>query len=810
MMRRITLKLLFLFGIGYLPVAAQEAIESIVSSYSLAGCRYWFDNSTQVTQTSYANGKIALDVSALEEGFHTLHYQILDSRGEVSPARTAPFFRLQSTDEKFKDYTIQAVRYWFDKDYTPHETAFVSGTSVIDVSALEEGFHTLHYLVIDSQGETSPSRTSSFFRLQSTNEQFKDYTISKVRYWFDKDYTPHETAYVSGTSSIDVSSLEEGFHTLHYQVIDSKGESSPTRTSSFFRLQPVEEKFKDYTVQTVRYWFDNDIATTKTETFASGAIMLNLPNLSEGEHTLCYQVMTDDGQVSPVRSVSIDRWLYDIYISRYTEYADSAVSTNPLFAQKPDLKLHYKTDDVTVRGHLTVDDGTTLSLGKFVQTANWGSKNDGNKYIKTGTEYYHPTTLLNNGFVRADSVLLKQSLYRDRWHFISLPFNANVADIDVPEGTYWALRQYDGAARAAGQMTDTWINLRKGDQMEAGRGYILQLTKEGQEKTSCLTFKAVGDTKKNNIFTTNDVSTTLQEHQSEFAHNRSWNLVGNPYPCFFDTRCMDQQGTVIVWNGNGYSAYSLTDDSYILMPFEAFFIQKPLNAESVTFSKEGRQHTHEVLARAAVRRSQQAGRYILNFVLSDGSAEDRSRVVVNEQASTGYETDKDAPKFMEQRPQMPQLFSVESGVQYAINERPQGDGLITFSLFAPTDGEYRFSVEGDARELTLLDTETGAVWALADGDYVFTATEGQHNARLIISLTGETTAIAQVNAYDDGEVKVVDGQLSFRFMRDKHIKVFGLDGRILLNEKLSQTSLRVAHGVYVLDIDGKITKIMVK
>ena len=959
-MRRTTLQLLFLFGLGSLPIAAQETIESIVSSYSIAGCRYWFDNATQVTQADYASGKIALDVSALEEGFHTLHYQILDSRGEVSPARTAPFFRLQPTEEKFKDYAIQTVRYWFDKDYTPREVAYVSGTSAIDVSALEEGFHTLHYQVIDSKGETSPSRTSSFFRIPSEDEQFKDYTIQTVRYWFDKDYTPREVAYVSGTSDIDVSALEEGFHTLHYQVIDSKGETSPSRTSSFFRipsedeqfkdytiqtvrywfdkeytprevayasgtsaidvsaleegfhtlhyqvidskgetspsrtapffrLQPTEEKFKDYAVQTVSYWVDNDTTTMQTEAFVSGQTTLNLSGLPEGIHTLCYQVKADDGQVSPVRSASIDRWLYDIYVSDWTEYSDSIVGSRPLFASRPDLKLHHLPTDVNVRGHLTVSEGTTLSLGKFVQTANWGHTiYTDNKYIKPGSSFFHITTLLNDGQMRADSVIVKQSLYRDCWHFLSLPFNANVSDIGVPSDTYYALRQYDGEARALGEMTDTWTNLRGGDQMEAGRGYIVQLTRESGDKTAELTFKAVNDPQKNNIFTTQDVTTPLEEHQAEFAHNRSWNLVGNPYPSFYDSRYIDHDGTIIVWNGNGYSAYSLSDDEYVLMPFEAFFIQKPLSSDALTFSKDGRQHSADVGAGVLrgfeipvpARRlsARQASRRVLNFMLTDAgedacapvaadlqsdateykdlqsaTLQDRTRVVINEQASIDYEQDKDAPKFMEARPQTAQLMSVEGGVQYAINERPLGDGQIVFSVYAPAAGEYRFSLVGDASErhnapsvvgdaserhndpsvvgdaserysdpsvvgdaserysaLTVLDTETGTVWPLSDGDYLFTATEGMHPARLIVSLTGEATAIAQVNAYSDGEVKVSDGQLSFSFLRVKHVRVFGLDGRLLFSDATDHARVKVAHGVYLVDIDGKTTKIMVK
>ena len=863
---------------------AQEPLERIMSDYQITGCRYWFDNATEVTQTNYQSGQLAINVAALEEGFHTLHYQVVDDKGGVSPARTMPFFRIPSEDEKFKDYTIQKVRYWFDKDYTPREVAYVSGTSTIDVSALEEGFHTLHYQVIDSKGESSPSRTSSFFRVQSVDEQFKDYVIQKVRYWFDKDYTPHEVAYVSstsaidvsaleegfhtlhyqvidskgesspsrtkpffripsadevfkdytiakvrywfdkdytprevayvsGTSAIDVSALEEGFHALHYQVIDSKGESSPSRTKPFFRIQPTEESFKDYTVKTLQYWYDNDVSTMQTAEYTGGATVLDLSSLPEGAHTLSYQVLSDDGQASPAVSASVDRWLYDIYVSQWTEYGDSLVTHDPLFATRPDLKLYYLPDDTNVRGHLSVDEGTMLSLGKYVQTANWGTQHDNNMFARGGEDYYHLTTLLNSGHMRADSVMVKQRLYRDRWHFLSLPFNVNLSDIGVPDNTYYVLRAYDGEARARGEMTETWQNLGKGEQMEAGKGYIVQLTRESSDKTAELTFKAINDPKKNDIFATTDVVTVLEEHEAEFAHNRSWNLVGNPYPSFYDSRFIDQDGIIIVWNGNGYTAYSLADDSYILMPFEAFFIQKPLKTDALMFASEGRQHTHEVQPRAtSPRRAAKAGqnRRVLNFTLADGADTDRSRVVINEQASMGYETDKDAPKFMESKPQKPQLFSVESGVQYAINERPMGDGLVAFTLFIPADGEYHFSVEGDADNMVVMDAETGTVWALADGEYVFKATEGMHHARLVVSLTGEATAIAQIDAYDDGEIKVVDGLLSFDFMQTKHIKVFSLDGRLIFNEAASHANVKVAHGVYLINIDGKTTKVIVK
>ena len=752
-------------------------------------------------------------MSDLEAGFHTIHYQVVSSLGQVSPARTSSFYRIPALEERFKDYAVTSVRYWFDMDQSVREDAYANGAATFDVSDLETGFHTLHYQVVSSLGEVSPARTSSFYRIPALEEHFKDYAVTSVRYWFDMDQSVREAAYANGAATFDVSDLEAGFHTIHYQVVSSLGEVSPARTSSFYRIPALEEHFKDYAVTSVRYWFDNDISTMQTVAYDSESGTLDLSRLAEGAHTLNYQVISSDGQLSPARSAAIDRWLYDIYVSKTEQYSSQSVSEDPLFASKPDLKLHYLPTDLGVRGHLTVDDDVTLSLGKYVHTVNLGSQT-ANRFTKTGLDYYHPTTLVNKGFVRADSVIVKMSLSRDRWHFITLPFNANVNDIDVPGDTYWALRRYDGEARAAGMMADTWDDVMPGERIEAGKGYILQHTMEGQGQTSLLTFKAINDTRKNDIFTTRDVTLPLEEHQAEFAHNRSWNLVGNPYPCFFDSRYIGHNGTIIVWNGNGYQAYSLLDDKYVLMPFEAFFVQRPVNSADLTFNREGRQDTHEARSLAEARTIIGTGivpaRRILNFALSDGTDTDVSRVVVNERSSTGYESDRDAPKFMEEVPQSPQLFSIDSGVRYAINERPQGNGVVTFSIYAPVAGEYRFSLSGDAGEATVLDTGTGIVWPMSQGDYVFEARAGMDNARLVVSLAGNVTSVSQVEAFGDGEIKAVDGRIEFSFGRAKSISVFGTDGRKHYSGTVSDGTVILPSGIYIVNVDGTSAKIVIK
>ena len=52
-----------------------------------------------------------------------------------------------------------------------------------------------------------------------------------LRYWFDDDVATVKTSnLLSGSHTLDVSSLIEGLHTLHYQVIDTEDGVAYTRS----------------------------------------------------------------------------------------------------------------------------------------------------------------------------------------------------------------------------------------------------------------------------------------------------------------------------------------------------------------------------------------------------------------------------------------------------------------------------------------------------------------------------------------------------------------------------------------------------
>ena len=283
-------------------------VQTIYQAYSISGVRYWFDsNYTTPQEIAYQAGEVTFDVSALSDGFHTLHYQVVDNHGGLSPVCTSSFFRVSaSNDGVSADYTIASVRYWYDSDESPQTTSYSAGSMTFDASALSDGFHTLHYQVVDNHGGLSPVRTSSFFRVPASNDGVNAvYTIASVRYWFDSADSPQSTTYNAGATSFDASALSDGFHTLHYQIVDNRGGLSPTRTSSFMRIASASEVITtDYEVTGIRYWFDQDAANAKTGTYVSGICSVDASALEAGAHTLHYQVLTSDGNVSPVRSSS--------------------------------------------------------------------------------------------------------------------------------------------------------------------------------------------------------------------------------------------------------------------------------------------------------------------------------------------------------------------------------------------------------------------------------------------------------------------------------------------------------------------------
>lgn len=493
-----------------------------------------------------------------------------------------------------------------------------------------------------------------------------------------------------------------------------------------------------------------------------------------------------------------------IYVERpltinLEEEDNAVVANNPEIVLTSDVNF---TSNGQVRGNnvgqLTATGEGTLSAGQMTINATLSGRSY--RYNQ-----YCPTLINYADKMRADNVTVNITLWKYRmysggpWHFISLPYDVKVSDIVPSNNTYWVIRRYDSAARAAGETDATWVNLTEDDVMEAGEGYIISAVggeSDTYDSYPCFSFASGNSLTKNNIFRSTDVIVPLTEYTAEFAHNRSWNLIGNPYPCYFDMHYLNEEFTapITVWNGSSYVAYSPVDDDLVLSPYEAFFVQCPLDAKEMTFKEGGRMH-HEkgnslykapAMGRSAVSVEE---RNVFNFEVSNDRFSDRARIVMNPEATMDYEIGRDASKFFADDSDGAQIY-VAADVNYSISERPLDNGAATLGLRASKEDVFTLSLSGRYSSdwhVIITDNVTDANVDLTEGDYQFTATKGDFNKRFSVKFQNDsTTDIASLISY---------------FGKDSLVTVTTVGGTTVYEGRISDMNVPTA-GLYIIS-NGK-------
>lgn len=325
------------------------------------------------------------------------------------------------------------------------------------------------------------------------------------------------------------------------------------------------------------------------------------------------------------------------------------------------------------------------------------------------------------------------------WYFICPPFDVRMSDITTISGNQVAIRYYDSEARAAGS-TSNWKDVAPDATLKAGQGYIFRVS-----SADYVCMPATEETH-NQIFRSQAVTTPLSEYSSDDANARNWNLVGNPYACFYDIYRMDYTAPLTVWNSDNstYNAYSIADDDFALRPMQAFFVQKPDGVEAITFQPEGRQITSTIDHSAGVKAmaGKAASRRFIELELSNGITDDHTRLVVNPKAQETFDANNDASKMMS-TDITAQIFSVQGDEAYAIKESPFAAGQAEIGMWFPADGQYVVNITRADVKVELMDN--GAVVPMP---YTFTADEGFCEGRFVLRITTDPTAIKGVEGND--------------------------------------------------------------
>ena len=340
------------------------------------------------------------------------------------------------------------------------------------------------------------------------------------------------------------------------------------------------------------------------------------------------------------------------------------------------------------------------------------------------------------------------------WYYLCMPFDVKRSDIILPEGTSIAVRYYDSESRATNGATGNWKDVAADGILRKGQGYIFRTN-----NTADVGFPATEETH-NDIFCSEAVTTPLVQYAAVESANAGWNLVGNPYPCFYDIYHMDFTAPITTWNVSNrtFSAYSVADDNFVLTPLQAFFVQKPELVDAITFQPAGRQINktidHSALAMRRAARSKQVQRKLVDVSLTCADRTDRTRIVVNANASDDFCADNDAVKMMAYEG-TPQIYTIAGADQLAVNEGAHRDGSVALGMYLPADDVYTIAIDRDELGVKLLDYGVEV-----EMPYTFSAAEGYADDRFTLTFETTTTGINTVatDVDADNAIYTIDGR----------------------------------------------------
>ena len=378
---------------------------------------YWFDGNYATRQASHTNDhswKFEADVSALDESIHTLHVQVRDTAGLWSSPVTRMFANLHNV-------SVRDGWYWFDgEDEVTRSTQNVGGLFDVDVSHLDNGLHTIHYMAVDVKGHSTPPVSRTFIKVPKND--------AKVTYrcWFD---SRNETM-VSGQLTdellwLDVSALDDGLHTVHVQV--EKGVDTAPLTFQFLKVPQVIGV--DY-LHCLCY-LDGKLYRQERVSSEGGIVNweLDVNALKLGLHNIQVQVVTPSGAATG---------LYESMFLRTTTHAEMAslkcfytidgaesyveAGTYADGAFHFDLDVSTLDDGLHQLAYMLVGDNgvsTKVSSAFFMKTPlggngitqywYWLNDDDANKTVVKLDERTNPFQLI--GLLPVESVPIRSSLF---------------------------------------------------------------------------------------------------------------------------------------------------------------------------------------------------------------------------------------------------------------------------------------------------------------------------------------------------------------------------------------------------------------
>ena len=406
------------------------------------------------------------------------------------------------------------------------------------------------------------------------------------------------------------------------------------------------------------------------------------------------------------------------------------------------------------------------------------------------------------GNVVVDDVVYRVNVEAETEFQYTPPVDLNIdEDCEYPEGQYkwW---YFDGSDRA--KFGSSGRKALDGKMLHAHQGYVFMAQRAGTLVIH-LGNTTVGGSRK----------AKMNNHEADAAQDEGWNFMGNPYASFYDMSESEMTAPITVWNAKmkTYDALRPGDDECHLQPFQAFYVQQANEVKGLRFETENRESyrqsedTKEV--RKVMRRAkavESARRLIDLYIEVSGQQADHTRLVANASAKAEYEIGVDAAKFMSEKAAA-QIYTLEFGVEMAINERPLS-GSLPLGYTAAKAGRLTIGASRMDAPLVLVDRQTGVTCDLSENAYEFTTTEGTFNNRFLIRAQGDD-GIGALAEKTGVLIAIREGGLAVGGAEGKEIQVYSIDGKAVASQS-GNGFISLTPNIYIVGVDGITAKVRIR
>ena len=149
-----------------------------------------------------------------------------------------------------------------------------------------------------------------------------------------------------------------------------------------------------------------------------------------------------------------------------------------------------------------------------------------------------------------------------------------------------------------------------------------------------------------------------------------------------------------------------------------------------------------------------SSRKLINLTIgSESTTIDKTRIVINENKTLGYDTGTDVSKFISNDADY-QIYTYDvDNRKYSVNERPYADGIIPVGIIVSEAGNVTIGASRLDCSAYLVDNVNGIIHDLSLGSYTFTSQAGTFDNRFSITLYN---AVLKGDVNDDGAVDIAD------------------------------------------------------